>query len=106
MDDFDEPAFRIPTIDIASYLTDPGSADARAVVEQIRKACTTSGFFQIVGHDVPPTLQHAVFEAARKVFSLPIEEKIKLSGANARGYEVFGGQALQEGTKPDLKEVS
>ena len=100
------PPFLIPTVDISSYLTDPTSTEAKEVVAKLRDACMTSGFFQVVGHGVSPRLKGEVFEAAKKIFDLPLEEKIKLGGTNARGYEVFGGQALQEGTKPDLKEVT
>lgn len=98
--------FTIPTVDISSYLNDQTSSAAQDVVEQIRNACTTSGFFQITGHMVPQTLQAAVLSAATKLFNLPLEEKIKLTGPRSRGYEVIGSQALQRDTKPDLKEVS
>lgn len=100
------PPFTIPTVDLSSYLQNPDSAEAQEVVDQIRDACTTSGFFQITGHGVGAPLQKAVFEAAGLVFGLPVEEKMKLKGKNARGYEVMGTQTLQEGAKPDLKEVS
>lgn len=100
------PAFTIPTVDLSDYLKDPDSPEAQEVVVKLRDACKTSGFFQIVGHGVPSSLQRAVFEAARKVFSLPSEEKMKLKGKNARGYELLGTQTLQKGAKPDMKEVS
>lgn len=100
------PTFTIPTLDISSYLQDRTSVVSQQLISQLRDACMTSGFFQITGHGVPSELQATVFEAARKVFSLPIEEKTKLCGGNARGYELIGSQVLQKGAKPDLKEVS
>jgi isopenicillin N synthase-like dioxygenase len=66
----------------------------------------TSGFFQITGHGISPTLQDTVIAAAKAFFSLPHEEKTKFAGSVGRGYEVIGAQALDPSTKPDLKEVS
>lgn len=98
--------FKIPTIDLSAYLQDPASADADAVVEEIRKACATSGFFQLVGHGVSQSLQSQAFAAAKVLFDLPDEEKRKLSGTPGRGYEILGTQFLEPGKKADLKEVS
>lgn len=102
--------FTIPTIDLSAYLTSPTSPAAQEIISQVRTACQTSGFFQLTGHGVPVSLQKAVFGAAKRVFALPKEVKDELSmaktGTWSRGYEVIGGQALQEGTLPDLKEVS
>ena len=100
------PQFSIPTVDISPYLEDVNSIEAKGVIQQIRDACRTSGFFQITGHGIPRGLQAQVFEAARLVFELPAKVKIKLKGSGAgRGYEILGGQTLEVGKKPDLKEV-
>lgn len=97
--------FAIPTIDVEPYLRHPGSSEAAGVVEQVRAACSTSGFFQLVGHGVPRALQQQAFAAARTFFELPDEEKRKVGGVPGRGYEVIGTQVLEEGKQPDLKEV-
>ena len=97
--------FHIPTVDISPYIADSTGSAAAAVVDQIRAACSTSGFFQIVGHGVAKELQSQVVDAAKAVFSLPVEEKLKLSGIPGRGYEAIGTQALEEGKPTDLKEV-
>ncbi|KAI1388001.1 Clavaminate synthase-like protein [Hypoxylon trugodes] len=101
-----EAEFVIPTIDISPFLNDPSSAESARVVEEVRQACVTSGFFQIVNHGVPKELQDAVFKAAETFFALPLEEKKKLRPPilKNRGYELIGSQALQEGSLPDLKE--
>ncbi|KAI1493413.1 Clavaminate synthase-like protein [Biscogniauxia mediterranea] len=98
--------FVIPTIDIAPYLQDPSSEASARVVEEVRRACTTSGFFQIVGHGVSRELQRAILRAAEVLFALPLDEKKKLRhpGLKNRGYELLGSQVLQEGALPDLKE--
>ena len=100
------PAFSIPTVDIAPYLSDPSSSEARSVIAQIRHACKTSGFFQITGHSIPTALQIKVLAAGKLIFGLSNEEKLALQSANGRGYETIGSQTLQAGTKPDMKEVS
>lgn len=97
--------FHIPTVDLSPYLEDSSSSTGEQVVEEIRSACTTSGFFQIIGHGVSRELQGHVFDAAKAVFDLPVEEKLKLSGVPGRGYEAIGTQVLEAGKPTDLKEV-
>ncbi|KAI0594900.1 2og-Fe oxygenase family protein [Biscogniauxia sp. FL1348] len=98
--------FVIPTIDIAPYLQDPSSEESVRIVEEVRRACASSGFFQIVGHGVSRELQRAVLRAAEVLFALPLEEKKKLRYPTLknRGYELLGSQVLQAGALPDLKE--
>jgi isopenicillin N synthase-like dioxygenase len=103
--------FNVPTVDLAPYLADPASVEALKIVNQVREACMTTGFFQLVGHGIPRPLQDEVFAGSAAFFKLPFEEKKKLDksesvGASNRGYELIGNQGLQEGTLPDLKEVS
>lgn len=98
-------AFQIPTVDISPYLADPTSSAAEDVVDKIHAACCTSGFFQVTGHGIPKSLREGVLNAAKSVFGLSHEEKLKLSGVPGRGYEAIGDQVLEPGKKPDLKEV-
>lgn len=101
-------AFHIPTIDIAPYLEDPTSEAADQIIQDVRNACMAVGFFSLVGHSISRKVQDDIFDAAKKLFSLPIEEKRALRHPllKNRGYEIIGGQALQVDTLPDLKEVS
>lgn len=106
-----DSTFNIPTVDITTYLNSPTSTEALKIVDQVRTACLTTGFFQLVGHGIPRSVQDDVFRGSEAFFSLPFEEKKKLDksvseGASNRGYELIGNQGLQEGTLPDLKEVS
>ncbi|KAI0379007.1 Clavaminate synthase-like protein [Hypomontagnella monticulosa] len=98
--------FLIPTIDISPYLADPSSTASAQVVEDIRQACATSGFFQVVNHGVPKELRDGVLKAAETFFALPLEEKKKLRPPvlKNRGYELIGSQVLENGKLPDLKE--
>jgi len=100
--------FVIPTIDIAPYLKDPNSSEAQKIIADVRDACMNTGFFSLVGHGISKELQERVFNASKVFFALPLEEKRKLSAPPLlnRGYEQIGSQALQEDTKPDMKEVS
>lgn len=98
------PEFTIPTIDISSYLVDADLPTARQIIADVANACHTSGFFQITGHGISPSLQQKVFSGSKKLFALPASEKENIKGVAGRGYEVLGGQTLQPGMKPDLKE--
>lgn len=100
--------FIIPTIDIAPYLQDPSSPEAKKIIDDVRNACTNTGFFSLVGHGISKELQERIFDASKAFFALPLQEKSKLVPAPPlmnRGYEIIGSQVLQEGTHPDLKEV-
>ncbi|TVY42189.1 2-oxoglutarate-dependent dioxygenase, partial [Lachnellula occidentalis] len=105
-----KPGFYMPTIDISPFLRDPSSSASEEIVKQVREACIGIGFFQITGHGIPLALQEAVFAGSAAFFALDMEEKSRLDrsvsvGASNRGYEVIGGQGLQKGMLPDLKEA-
>ncbi len=99
--------FVIPTIDIGPYLQDPSSSQSARIIQDVKNACMTTGFFSLVGHGIPKELQQRVLKACETLFGLPLEEKKKLVSPPlmSRGYELIGSQILQEGTLPDLKEV-
>ena len=96
----------LPIIDV-SGLRSPDPAERRAVGRALRATCADKGFFYIRNHGVYPALQARVFDAARRFFHRPLEEKkrveMALSPAN-RGYEPLRGQTLEAGAPPDLKE--
>jgi len=99
--------FHVPTIDIGPFFEDPDSAESRKIVETIRKACVTHGFFQIVGHGVSRELQKEIFDIAAKFFALPYDEKKKLDAKGNighRGYDVLASQSYEDDVLPDLKE--
>jgi isopenicillin N synthase-like dioxygenase len=100
-------SFYLPLVDIAPFLEDPTSPAAQQVVEDIRAACISTGFFQMTGHGVPASLQQSVFDAAAKFFKLPRDVKTKLdarSNLGFRGYDVMGTQLYEDDVLPDLKE--
>jgi isopenicillin N synthase-like dioxygenase len=96
----------LPIIDIGD-LASPQLSARRAVAAQLHAACCYNGFFYVRNHGVPEALVDAAFTEAERFFSLPPARKAAVdkadSGAN-RGYEPLGGQTLEAGAPPDLKE--
>ena len=103
---------QLPIINISPFINSSDFDDGarKACVEALRKACEDKGFFQLTGHGIPLEIQDAVFEQTARFFDLPLEEKTHLAKESApaprshRGYEVIGGQMLEENTTKDLKE--
>lgn len=100
----------IPIIDIAPFLegTEEG---IREVAEQIGRVCSEIGFFQIVGHGVPPEQVQAVYDMAKAFFALPDEVKAEAAQPapdQVRGWTTVGAEGLSyslgEEAPGDLKE--
>ena len=116
MSDFASPASYpssssslVPTIDISPFLLNPTSEAANDVCQAIRVACLHTGFFQVIGHGVSMSTMTRAFEASRRFYALPLEEKQKLDitkHLGFRGYDGIGTQSYGGDTLPDLKEVS
>ncbi|KAL2822123.1 hypothetical protein BDW59DRAFT_149664 [Aspergillus cavernicola] len=68
-------SFEIPTVDISTFLADPDSPGAQAIIPIVRSACRSTGLFQISGHGISKDLQQAVFAGTKNFFSLPYETK-------------------------------
>ncbi|WP_159591108.1 isopenicillin N synthase family dioxygenase [Chelativorans xinjiangense] len=82
-------------------------AARKAVGQALREACLDKGFFYCAGHGIPQGLIDAAFEETRAFFSQRAEVKERVSKSLSfcnRGYEPLGGQTLQAGAKPDMKE--
>lgn len=97
----------IPVIDI-SPLVSGSPAQAQAVAKALGHACRDVGFFYISGHGVPPALMKRVFEASAAFFTGPasIREAVSFSGpGDNRGYIRLGGETLDPGKPPDVKEA-
>lgn len=100
----------IPTVDIGPFIANASQASMGQVVDAVRHACTTYGFFYLVGHGLSLEDQNKALECAKLFFSLPTEEKMDVSlskslGKSHRGYEAPGIQTHKEGLLPDTKEV-
>lgn len=47
------------------------------LIEQIQRACEQFGFFQLINHEVRPSLQEQVIKQCKELFNLPLEVKEK-----------------------------
>jgi isopenicillin N synthase-like dioxygenase len=97
----------IPVIDV-SPLVDGSAAQAQAVARALGQACRDVGFFYISGHGVPPALMKRVFDSSAAFFTGPasIRDAVSFSGpGDNRGYIRLGGETLDPGKPPDVKEA-
>jgi isopenicillin N synthase-like dioxygenase len=93
----------VPVVDL--------SEDAGLVARTIDDACREAGFFQIVGHGFDPSVEAALWDAAREFFDLPIDDKVVVAipDGDAYGYGPLLIERLAasrgDDTPPDLKET-
>ncbi|MFE5326392.1 isopenicillin N synthase family dioxygenase [Embleya sp. NPDC056575] len=96
----------VPVIDLSSRDTARGRA---AIAKAIGNACSSSGFFIIVGHGVPRELIDRMFDRTNSFFKLPEEEKDLIANRpGVSGYRRAGGtlaRSLDLQTPPDLCET-
>src|SRR3954453_20029238 len=101
---------KIPLIDIGGWWG--AEADRRAVAREVDAAAREFGFFQIVGHRLPPEQIAAMVEASSEFFALPLDAKQQCTPADPsinRGYAARGTEALSysigRDAPPDLFEA-
>ncbi|KAF2966407.1 hypothetical protein GQX73_g7185 [Xylaria multiplex] len=104
------PTETIPTVDISPFVTNAPAKALLEVVKAMKHACTTYGFFYLVGHGVSLGEQNSALDCAKLFFTLSEEEKMsvwlkKSLGKSHRGYEPPGIQTHQKGLLPDTKEA-
>jgi isopenicillin N synthase-like dioxygenase len=93
----------IPVIDLAG--------SPAAVATQIDRACTDTGFFQIVGHGLAPELESQAWDEAGRFFALDLPDKmaVTIPPGGAYGYAPLRAERLAGSlgaqTPPDLKET-
>jgi len=84
---------RVPVINIEGI--EDGNK-INQIAEEIHNACRDVGFFYISNHGVPIELQNQLEEFSKQFFSLPMEEKMKISmdkaGKAWRGFFPVGGE--------------
>lgn len=99
--------FTVPTIDLSPSFS--GDLAARqAVADQIRAACTTSGFFTITGHGIADDICAGILDQARRFFhELTPEQKDAIHMRQStlhRGYEPPSYTTFVEGNGAESKE--
>lgn len=101
----------IPVIDL-SGLRASDTGDRQQVAQEIRAACTDTGFFTIVGHDVPAELVSRTRQAAEDFFAVPDARKrvvLRPPEKISRGWNPPADRTLANtlgaDTLPDLQEA-
>ena len=100
---------RVPLVDLSGAF-EPGLRRDE-VVRAIRRTCEDTGFLVITGHGVVGDLVQRVDASSRRLFALPLDEKMAWarSADNLRGYVPLKSSALalahDEVTPPDLAEL-
>lgn len=98
----------LPIIDLSGYLNPTSIEEKEKVINEVKQACAQYGFFQAKGHGVPLGMQKELLRCLGNVFSLPKEEKLKLSFLKnpcRRGYEASGMSVREGDAMADSKEV-
>ncbi|XP_058099941.1 flavonol synthase/flavanone 3-hydroxylase-like [Magnolia sinica] len=68
----------IPTVDLSPFFDKGDDEDGKKkATEIITRACTESGFFQIVNHGVPLELMARAIDLSKTFFQYPTDEKLK-----------------------------
>ncbi len=102
----------IPLIDLEPWFEGGARGEAN-VVDAVRGACETSGFFMISGHRVDPDLIARMYTVCRAFFDLPVAERMAVPPVGdvpgglmhfSYGME-FLAATLGEETPPDCKEA-
>jgi len=82
----------LPVLDISEYLSDPNSPGGRQFVKALRETCHGPGFFYLIGHGVPYSVNQSIQNVAKEFFDLPLEERNSIAIANSahfRGYTLL-----------------
>lgn len=93
----------IPVVDLAAWRGTRNRRDALAA--EVREICHHVGFFVVVNHGVDNHFIDAVFAMMRKLFALPIDEKLKIDkrlSRHFRGWEAEGAEYTNG--RPDIRE--
>lgn len=103
------PSYAFPIIDLSPWHAGDGR---REVAASVRTACETTGFFAVIGHQVPVETIEAMRSSSRAFFDLPVARKMEVArpkpeqnrGYHAEGTETLARLAGNE-SPPDYKEV-
>jgi isopenicillin N synthase-like dioxygenase len=63
----------VPVIDLSRF---GNPADRRAISQEIRAACASTGFFLVKGHGIATEICAGVIAASKRYFALPEEERL------------------------------
>ncbi|KAK2990730.1 hypothetical protein RJ640_003798 [Escallonia rubra] len=85
----------IPMVDFSCFFRkdDGNGIGKQKIIDEVGKACSEYGFFQVVNHGVPLDLMNRALELSETFFELSMEEKLKcspISTLNPAGYGRMG----------------
>nr|WGN96442.1 2OG-Fe(II) oxygenase AspE [Aspergillus sp.] len=86
----------LPIVDFAGY-NNKDEAKRQKLLEQLDFACRTQGFFLLINHGIPSSVQCAILEQAKDLFDLPEDVKQKYNqdiGRKGGGYEGLNSRGL------------
>lgn len=79
----------LPVVDLAPLHTGAPQGGRSTIAEMIDAACSDTGCFVVEGHGIAPEIRAGVFDAARRLFALPLADKQQLAIGRSscrRGY--------------------
>lgn len=85
----------LPTVDLAPFLSDPASASAHTVTEDLLRYGHDPGFVYLAGHGVDSSLENQLLAVSKAFFALPADARTKLAIENSpafRGYTLLGDE--------------
>ena len=84
----------IAIIDISAFISNSSIAARDEIAIDFARFCRPNGCVGIVGHELPSSLLYESFAIARKLFDLPLEDKMKAPHPDGvvphRGYSGIG----------------
>lgn len=101
-----ESKSEIPTVDLSSFFHESSFAARQKVANELAQACHANGCVGIVGHGILHELLQQGFATARKLFDLPMNQKMLAPHPKGavphRGYSAPGMEKAY--TKEDLQQ--
>ena len=84
----------IPTVDLSAFTSSGDWRSRKNTAAELARVCRRYGCVAITGHGVPSSLLDEAFIMSKKLFDLPLEEKMKAPHPDAvrphRGYSAIG----------------
>ena len=109
----------IPTVDLSAFTSGGDVQSREQAATELARCCRPHGCVAVTGHGVPSALLKEAFDMSKKLFDLPLEEKMKAPHPDAfrphRGYSAIGRErgaakgamdTKDEKRKEELKRVT